>query len=117
MNIGKKVKKIVVRDREFIMTFDMESVRAFKELTGKSYLQSSSELGRFDDELMLGFMGATLRDPETPEAPIMGEVYKLDVLYLLNEHCWDVIDLVTTAMPQESKPRTRPRKKKKKKRR
>lgn len=61
MNIVKKVKNIKIGDEDYIMTFDMRSIAVFKELTGKSFLQSSAKLGLLDDEVVLGFIGATLR--------------------------------------------------------
>lgn len=100
MNVGKKIKKVEINGKEFIMCFDMQSIKTYKHLTGKSYLQSSADLGKFDDELMISFLGATLREKETPGTPIAEKVYDMDLLYLLNEHSWDVIDLVTSAMPQ-----------------
>lgn len=117
MNVGKKIKKIKLDGVDYVMAFDMKSIRTFKELTGKSYLQSASEIGRFDDELMLGFMGATIRTVEAPEEPIGEEVYNMNILYLLTEHCWDIIAFVAESMPQETiKPKSRPKKKPQRKR-
>ena len=102
MNLVKKVKEFKINDRDYIMTFDMRSIPVYKELTGKSFLQSSAQLGQFDDEITLGFMGATIRKKEKSNEPIGKTIYEMDVLYLLLNHAWDVIEIVTSSMPQSN---------------
>lgn len=102
MNLVKKVKEFKINNKDYIMTFDMRSIPVYKELTGKSFLQSSAQLGQFDDEITLGFMGATIRKKETPNKPLGKEIYDMDILYLLMNHCWDVMEIVTSSMPQSA---------------
>lgn len=100
MNIVKKVKDIKIDDENYIMTFDMRSIAVFKELTGKSFLQSSAKLGLLDDEVVLGFIGATLRKADTENKPLGKQVYDMDIMYLLLNLSEIVIELVTSSLPQ-----------------
>lgn len=100
MNIVKKVKAIKIGDEDYIMTFDMRSIAVFKELTGKSFLQSSAKLGLLDDEVVLGFIGATLRKADTENKPLGKQVYDMDIMYLLLNLSETVIELVTSSLPQ-----------------
>ena len=99
MNIVKKVREIKIGDEDYIMTFDMRSIAVFKELTGKSFLQSSAKLGLLDDEVVLGFIGATLRKVNEENKPL-GSRYMIWIFLNLSE---TVIELVTSSLPQ-SKP-------------
>lgn len=100
MNIVKKVKDIKIGDKNYIMTFDMRSIAVFKELTGKSFLQSSAKLGLLDDEVVLGFIGATLRNINEESKPLGKQVYDMDIMYLLLNLSETVIELVTSSLPQ-----------------
>lgn len=100
MNIVKKVKDIRIGDEDYIMTFDMRSIAAFKELTGKSFLQSSAKLGLLDDEIVLGFIGATLRKADAENKPLGKQIYDMDIMYLLLNLSEIVIELVTSSLPQ-----------------
>ena len=100
MNIFKKVKDVKIGDEDYIMTFDMRSIAVFKELTGKSFLQSSAKLGLLDDEIILGFIGATLRKVNDEDKPLGKQVYDMDIMYLLLNLSEIVIELVTSSLPQ-----------------
>lgn len=100
MNIIKKVKDIKIGDEDYIMTFDMRSIAVFKELTGKSFLQSSAKLGLLDDEVVLGFIGATLRKANEENKPLGKQVYDMDIMYLLLNLSETVIELITSSLPQ-----------------
>lgn len=102
MNLVKKVREFKINGQDYIMTFDMRSIPVYKELTGQSFLQSSAKLGQFDDEITLGFMGATIRKKENPNKPIGKEIYDMDIIYLLLTHSWDVMEIVTASMPQSA---------------
>lgn len=100
MNIIKKEIELKIGEKEYIMAFDMTSIAIYKELTGKSFLQSSAKLGQFEDDLIIGFMGATLRVINKPNKPIGKAVYDMDLLNLLMNHSFSVIELITASMPQ-----------------
>ncbi|KAI3350151.1 hypothetical protein [Clostridium botulinum] len=100
MNIVKKIKDIKIGDEDYIMTFDMRSIAVFKELTGKSFLQSSAKLGLLDDEVVLGFIGATLRKVNEENKPLGKQIYDMDIMYLLLNLSEIVIELVTSSLPQ-----------------
>lgn len=100
MNIVKKVREITIGDENYIMTFDMRSIAIFKELTGKSFLQSSAKLGLLDDEIVLGFIAATLRKSDEAAKPLGKQVYDMDIMYLLLNLSEIVIELVTSSLPQ-----------------
>ena len=100
MNIVKKVRNIKIGDEDYIMTFDMRSIAVFKELIGKSFLQSSAKLGLLDDEVVLGFIGATLRKVNEGNKPLGKQVYDMDIMYLLLNLSEIVIELVTSSLPQ-----------------
>ena len=87
-------------DECYIMTFDMRSIAIFKELTGKSFLQSSAKLGLLDDEVVLGFIGATLRKVNQENEPLGKQIYDMDIMYLLLNLREIVIELVTSSLPQ-----------------
>lgn len=103
MNIVKKVRDIKIGNENYIMTFDMRSIVVFKELTGKSFLQSSAKLGLLEDEVVLGFIGATLRKVNEENKPLGKQIYDMDIMYLLLNLSETVIELVTSSLPQ-SKP-------------
>lgn len=100
LNLVKKSVELTIDEENFIMTFDMRSIVTFKELTGKNFVASTSKLGEFDDELLLGFMGATIRREENPLTPIGKEIYEMDILRLLVDQSWNVINLIVGSMPQ-----------------
>lgn len=100
MNIVKKIRDIKIGNEDYIMTFDMRSIAVFKELTGKSFLQSSAKLGLLDDEVVLGFIGATLRKVNEENKPLGKQIYDMDIMYLLLNLSETVIELVTSSLPQ-----------------
>ena len=100
MNIVKKVKDIKIGNEYYIITFDMRSIAVFKELTGKSFLQSSAKLGLLDDEIVIAFIGATLRKINEENKPLGKQVYDMDMMYLLLNLSETVIELVTASLPQ-----------------
>lgn len=102
MNIVKKVKDITIGNEKYLMTFDMKSIAIFKELTGKSFLQSSARLGLLDDEIILGFIGATLRKADEENKPLGRRIYDMDIMYLLLNLSETVIELVTSSLPQSN---------------
>ena len=111
MNIVKKTRNIMIGNEKYIMAFDMRSIAIFKELTGKSFLQSSARLGLLEDEIVLGFIGATLRKAEEENKPLGKQIYDMDIMYLLLNLSETVIELVTSSLPQ-SKPSSEAVKKK-----
>ena len=103
MNILRKVQNVKLGEEEYIMTFDMKSIAIFKEMTGKSFLQSSARLGLLEDDLILSFIASTLRKTED-SAPVGKQVYNMDIIYLLLNLSQNVVELVTSALPQSTKP-------------
>lgn len=108
-NLNKTVKEIEFCGVEYIVTFDMRSIAAYKKMTSKGYVQAIPDLAKLDDEAVVNFLGATMRKKETPKEPIGAEVYDLDLAGLLFSFNAIVIDIITASMPQGS-----PGKKKKK---
>lgn len=111
MNIVKKIREVEIGDENYIMTFDMRSIATFKEITGKSFLQSSAKLGLLDDEIILGFIAATLRKADDENKPLGKAIYDMDIMYLLLNLSEIVIELVTSSLPQQTKGAKTPKKK------
>lgn len=71
-NVIKKVKEITIGEEEFILTADMRTIAKFKELTGKSFLESVNRLATMDDEIIIQLVACTLRRKDTPNQ-VMGQ--------------------------------------------
>lgn len=110
-NLIKKTKEIILNDKKYIMCFDMTSVNMFQELTGMSFLNALHLINRYDDKTLLNFMACSIRPIDEPETPIGEELFDFNIIGLLLAHTLDVIELVSSSMPQENKKKRNTKKK------
>lgn len=110
-NLIKKTKEIILGDKKYIMCFDMVSVNMFQELTGMSFLNALHLINRYDDKTLLNFMACSIRPIDDPETPIGEELFDFNIIGLLLAHTLDVIELVSSSMPQENKKKRNTKKK------
>lgn len=103
MNVVVKQEELEINGEKFIMRFDMKSIPVFKQMTGKSFLQSVAKIGSFEDDAILGFLAATLRPINNPDQPIGGKIREFNILELLVRYNGKVIDLITSGMPQSDR--------------
>lgn len=100
-NIVKKVKEITIGEEKFILTADMRTIAKFKEMTGKSFLESVTRLATMDDEVILNLAACTLRRKETPNVVIGQELLDNYNPFTILLHCAeDVAYLISESMPQ-----------------
>lgn len=99
-NLIKKTKKLKLGNKDYIMCFDMTSVNMFQELTGTSFLNSIHLINRYDDKTLLYFMACSIRPVDNPDVPIGEELFNFNIIGLLLAHTLDVIQLVSSSMPQ-----------------
>lgn len=100
-NLIKKTKKIILGDKEYVMCFDMTSVNMFQEFTGMSFLNALHLINKYDDKALLNFMACSIRPVDNPEEPLGEALFEFNVIGLLLAHTLDVIELVSSSMPQE----------------
>lgn len=111
MDLVQEFKEYEINGEDFILCFDMRSIPIFKKITGMSFIQGSKLLGELDDTVMLGFLAATLRKKEAPKEPLGYEIYNYNILGLLIIFNGDVLDIVTSSVPQVSKDKKNSKKK------
>lgn len=102
MDLIKKVNQYTIDDKDYILCFDVASIPVYKKMTGKSFLKSVVGITNLNDEDILGFLAASLRHKETPDIPIEDEIFEFNIIGLLLTLYDDVIDIVTSSMPQSS---------------
>lgn len=110
-NLIKKTKKIKLGNKDYVMCFDMTSINMFQELTGMGFLNSIHLINRYDDKTILYFMASSIRPLDDPERPIGEELFKFNIMGLLLAHTLDVIELVSSSMPQASENKGKSKKK------
>lgn len=115
-NLVKKTKKIILGDKEHIMCFDMTSVNMFQELTGMSFLNVLHLIDRYDDKTLLNFMACSIRPIDKPDEPLGEDLFEFNIIGLLIAHTLDVIELISSSMPQDNGKKKLYQKKIKKKR-
>lgn len=103
MNLIKRTREVKIEDKEYVMAFDMRSVAMFQEVTGQTFTNAMPQLFAGTDFIILGFLGATLRPKENPNAPIGKKVFEMDVLGLLLNQGKEVTALIADSLPN-SKP-------------
>lgn len=99
-NLRKKITKVEIDNKEYIMCFDMRSIDVFKEISGEGFIIASSKIGQFDDRVILAFLGASLRPDDDEENPIGIKIYDMDIMHLLLSYSGLVIKTVLDAMPR-----------------
>lgn len=99
-NLTKKSKEIVLGNDKYIMCFDMTSINMFQEMANMSFLNAISLINKYDDKTLLYFMASSIRHVEEPNQPIGEKLFEFDIIGLLLCHTLDVIELVSSSMPQ-----------------
>lgn len=99
-NLTKKSKEIILGNKKYIMCFDMTSINMFQEMSNMSFLNAIHLINQYDDKTLLYFMASSIRSIEEPNQPIGEKLFEFDVIGLLLCHTLDVIELVSSSMPQ-----------------
>lgn len=99
-NLTKKSKEIILGKDKYIMCFDMTSINMFQEMSNMSFLNAISLINKYDDKTLLYFMASSIRPAEEPNQPIGEKLFEFDIIGLLLCHTLDVIELVSSSMPQ-----------------
>ena len=99
-NLTKKSKEIILGKDKYIMCFDMISVNMFQEMSNMSFLNAISLINKYDDKTLLYFMASSIRPAEKSDKPIGERLFEFDIIGLLLCHTLDVIELVSSSMPQ-----------------
>ena len=99
-NLTKKSKEIVLGKDKYIMCFDMTSINMFQEMSNMSFLNAIHLINKYDDKTLLYFMASSIRPAEEPDKPLGERLFEFDVIGLLLCHTLDVIELVSSSMPQ-----------------
>ena len=102
MNLLKKELKKEIGGEKYILTFDMKSIAIYKELTGRTFSSGLANLFKEDDEETIYFIASSLRREEDPKNPLGIEVLETDVLFLLLNMKWEIIDLVAQSFPKDN---------------
>lgn len=99
-NLTKKSKEIILGKDKYIMCFDMTSINMFQEMSNMSFLNAIHLINKYDDKTLLYFMASSIRPAEEPDKPIGEKLFEFDIIGLLLCHTLDVIELVSSSMPQ-----------------
>ena len=99
-NLTKKSKEIILGKDKYIMCFDMTSINMFQEMSNMSFLNAIHLINKYDDKTLLYFMASSIRHIEEPYKPIGERLFEFDIIGLLLCHTLDVIELVSSSMPQ-----------------
>lgn len=99
-NLTKKSKEIILGNKKYIMCFDMTSINMFQEMSNMSFLNAIHLINKYDDKTLLYFMASSIRPIEEPNQPLGEKLFEFDIIGLLLCHTLDVIELVSSSMPQ-----------------
>ena len=99
-NLTKKSKEIILGNKRYIMCFDMTSINMFQEMSNMSFLNAIHLINKYDDKTLLYFMASSIRPAEEPDKPLGEKLFEFDIIGLLLCHTLDVIELVSSSMPQ-----------------
>ena len=99
-NLTKKSKEIILGNKKYVMCFDMTSINVFQEMSNMSFLNAIHLINKYDDKTLLYFMASSIRPAEEPDKPLGERLFEFDVIGLLLCHTLDVIELVSSSMPQ-----------------
>lgn len=110
LNLGRQKIEVEIKGEKYILSFDMKSIKKFKEMTGTGFLQSAHLIATFDDELILNFIAATLRSKENENEPLGEKIFELDILPILNVCGPKILRLISGGMPQDNKKGTKTKK-------
>ena len=101
MDLVKKVKEITIEDEEFIMTFDMQSIATYKELTNRFFSKGITELFKQNDEEVVYFIASILRRKATPTVPLGRKVIDGDTLFFLLNLKNIAIEIIAESLPND----------------
>lgn len=99
-NLTKKSKEIMLGKDKYLMCFDMTSINMFQEMADMSFLNAIHLINKYDDKTLLYFMASSIRSIEEPDKPLGEKLFEFDIIGLLLCHTLDVIELVSSSMPQ-----------------
>ena len=99
-NLTKKSKEIILGKDKYIMCFDMTSINMFQEMADMSFLNAIHLINKYDDKTLLYFMASSIRSIEEPDKPLGEKLFEFDIIGLLLCHTLDVIEFVSSSMPQ-----------------
>ena len=99
-NLTKKSKEIMLGKDKYLMCFDMTSINMFQEMSSMSFLNAIHLINQYDDKTLLYFMASSIRSIEEPDKPLGEKLFEFDIIGLLLCHTLDVIELVSSSMPQ-----------------
>ena len=99
-NLTKKSKEIMLGKDKYLMCFDMTSINMFQEMSNMSFLNAIHLINQYDDKTLLYFMASSIRSIEEPDKPLGERLFEFDIIGLLLCHTLDVIEIVSSSMPQ-----------------
>lgn len=99
MNLIKKKKEVEIDGTKYVLCFDMKSIIAYKEITGRFFSNGIGNLFMQDDEEIIYFIASVLRRKENEDEPIGAEILGWDILYLLLNFKNLVIEIIAESLP------------------
>ncbi len=103
MSLGRREQKVVIGDKEYLLTFDNLAIRAYKELYGVSFMQTFHLLGQFDDETIIHFATACIRDIDDPDRPLGKELLERHDIVEILLGCGDaLVQIVINGLPKKT---------------
>ena len=102
MALGRKEKHIFIGDKEYLLAFDNISIRTYKKLYGVSFMKTFHLLGEFDDETIIDFATACVREINAPDVPLGPELLnKHDLVEILLGCGDDIVQFVIEGLPKK----------------
>lgn len=103
MAIGRRETKVVIGDTEYLLAFDNLSIKVFKDLYNKNFMNTFALLGNWDDEAIIDFATATIRDVDNPDVPLGKELLERHDLIEILLGCGNaVVEYVVAGLPRKS---------------
>lgn len=103
MAIGRREKVVTIGDKEYLLAFDNLSIKVYKDLYNKNFMTSFALLGQWDDQAIIDFATATVRDKDNPDTPLGVELLnRHDLLEILLGCGNDVVEFVIAGLPKKS---------------
>lgn len=103
MNIDKKIKEFKINEEEYVMFFDMNSIRTYVNLSGQDFNKGLVDLFTEKAETFIYFLASTIRRKEEENKPLGEEIINGDVLYWLLNYRSMLEEIVISSLPQENK--------------
>lgn len=103
MSLGRKEKIVTIGSDEYLLAFDNIAIRTYKELYHVSFMQTFHLLGQFDDETILHFAAACIREKDTPDTPLGLDLFeKHDIVEVLLGCGDDLVQFVIAGLPKKN---------------